>query len=88
MFIQDLLVGAGALAIAFGVADSLRHYFPNSIRLITAGLIVFTVDALVPGWSILHLPGVIVGGGVAATFGVWYLRRGRVVRQDGTIDHG
>jgi len=51
MFFSDLFLGVGSLAVAFAVADSIRHYFPNSIRLITAGLIVFTVDALVPQFS-------------------------------------
>jgi predicted membrane channel-forming protein YqfA (hemolysin III family) len=88
MFFQDLLVGMGAMTVAFIAADALRHYFPNVIRFITAGLIVFTVDALVPGWSILHLPVVILGGAVTAAGGIWYLNKQRVVRQDGTIDHG
>lgn len=88
MFFQDLFVGVGAMTLAFIAADSIRHYFPNTIRFITAGLIVFTVDALVPQFSILNVPGVLVGGTVAAVAGVWYLRRRRVVRQNGSIDNG
>ncbi len=88
MFFQDLLVGAGALALAFGVADSIRHYFPNYIRLLTAALIMFTVDAVFPQFSIIYQPGVIVGSSVAFGFGVWYLNRQRVIRQDGTRDNG
>jgi len=78
-FFQDFLVGVGALGIAFGVADTIRHYFPNYIRLMTAGLIMFTVDALIPQFSMLHLPGVIVGSSVA---------KRAVIRQDGTRDNG
>lgn len=87
-FFEDLLVGMGAMTLAFIAADALRHYFPNTIRFITAGLIVFTVDAFVPQFSILHLPGVIVGAVAIAAGGIWYLRKQRVVRQDGTIDNG
>ncbi len=88
MFIEDLLVGMGAMTLAFIAADSIRHYFPNTIRFITAGLLVFTVDALVPQFSILNLPGVLIGGALAAAGGIWHLRRKRVVRQDGTMDNG
>lgn len=88
MFFQDFFVGVGALTLAFVAADALRHYFPNTIRFITAGLLVFTVDALIPQFSILHLHGVWLGGVVAAAGGIWYLRKRRVVRQDGTIDNG
>ncbi len=88
MFFQDFFVGVGAMTLAFIAADSLRHYFPNTIRFITAGLLVFTVDALIPQFSILYLPGVLLGGGIAAIGGILYLRRQRVVRQDGTIDNG
>jgi len=88
MFFQDLFVGIGAMAIAFVAADLLRNYFPNSTRFITAGLLIFAVDALTPHFTVLHLPGVWVGCGIAAAAGIWYLRKKRVRRQDGTIDNG
>ncbi len=88
MFFQDFFVGVGAMALAFIAADALRHYFPNTIRFITAGLLIFAVDALTPHFSVLHLPGVWIGAGIAAASGVWYLRKKRVVRQDGSIDNG
>ncbi len=88
MFFQDFFVGVGAMALAFIAADALRHYFPNTIRFITAGLLVLAVDVFIPQWSILNVPGVLVGGGIAAAGGIWYLRKQRVVRQDGTIDNG
>lgn len=86
-FFSEAITAVGAIGLAFGAADMIRHYYPNSYRLLTAVLIVGTADAFVPQFSILD-PGFITGMVAATAFGVWFLRRGRVVRQDGTIDNG
>jgi hypothetical protein len=84
-FFQDVFVGIGALSVAFAVADMIRHYLPNYIRFLTAGLLLFTVDALIPQFSILTLPGVMLGAGAAAFFGIWFLRKRAIIGQDGKV---
>ena len=84
-FFQDLFIGIGALAVSFAVADMIRHYLPNYIRFLTAGLLLFTADALIPGCSILHLDGVLIGAVLAAAFGVWFLHKRAIIDQEGNV---
>lgn len=86
-FFQDAFTAIGALALAYGAADMIRHYLPNYYRVFVPILILGAVDAYVPQFSFLSW-GFQLGLLVAVSFMVWYLRRGRVRRQDGSVDNG
>ncbi len=86
-FFSDVFVAIGAVTIAFGATDLLRTYFPNWFRLAVPVTLLAAVDAYIPQFSFLSI-GFQVGIAAAISGGLWYLRKRRVVRQDGTVDNG
>jgi hypothetical protein len=86
-FIESAFTAVGSLALAYAAADMVRHYLPNYYRVLTPILILGAVDAYVPQFTMLDW-GFQTGLAVGVTFALWYLRKKRVVRQDGTIDNG
>jgi len=86
-FINDAFMAVGIVTIAFAGTDLLRTYFPNWFRLAVPVCLLAAVDAYIPHFSFLTW-GFQAGIAVAVTGGLWYLRKRRVVRQDGTIDNG
>ena len=86
-FFQDAITAVGAITLAYGAADMIRHYLPNYYRVLFPLLMVGMIDAYVPQFSILTW-GFQIGTAVTVTFLLWYLRKKRVVRQDGSIDNG
>ncbi len=86
-FFLSALNGVGALFIAGGVSELVREYIPNYHRILTPILMIVAVDAALPQIT-TYTWGFQVGIGATVGLGLWWLRRGRVVRQDGTIDNG
>ena len=86
-FISDAFTAVGVVGIAFAVTDLLRTYFPNWFRLAVPVTLIAAVDAYIPQFSFLSW-GFQVGIAAAIIFGVWYLYKKRVIRQDGSVDNG
>ncbi len=86
-FFSDAFTAVGVVAIAFAATDLIRTYFPNWFRLAVPVTLIAAVDAYIPQFSFLTW-GFQAGVLAAITGGLWYLRKRRVVRQDGTIDNG
>lgn len=86
-FLTDVLTAFGAVGIAFALTDLVRSYFPNYFRIAVPVVLITAVDAYVPQFSILTY-GWQVGIAGSIAFGMWYLRKRRVIRQDGTVDNG
>ena len=86
-FLSDAFTAVGAVGIAFAGTDLLRSYFPNYFRIAVPVVLLAAVDAYVPQFSFLTW-GFQVGAFAAIGFGLWYLRRKTVIRQDGTRDNG
>ena len=86
-FLTDAFTAVGVVGIAFAATDIIRMYFPNWFRLAVPVLLIAAVDAYIPQFTFLSW-GFQVGIAAAIYFGLWYLRKRRVVRQDGTWDNG
>ena len=86
-FISDAFTAVGVVALAFAVTDLLRTYFPNWFRLAVPITVIAAVDAYIPQFSFLTW-GFQAGVFAAISGGLWYLRKRRVIRQDGTVDNG
>ena len=86
-FFSDAFTAVGVVGIAFAGTDLLRTYFPNWFRLAVPVTLIAAVDAYIPQFSFLTW-GFQVGIAAAITFGLWYLRKKRVIRQDGSVDNG
>lgn len=86
-FFNDALAATGAVALAFAGTDLLRTYYPNWFRLAVPVTLLAAVDAYIPQFSFLTW-GFQAGVFASITFGVWFLRRKSVIRQDGTRDNG
>ncbi len=87
MFFQDAMTAVGVVAIALAGTDLLRTYIPNWFRLAVPVTVLAAVDAYVPYFDFMSW-GFQAGIAAAISGGLWYLRKRRVVRQDGTIDNG
>ena len=85
-FFSDAFTAVGVLGIAFAGTDLLRTYYPNWFRLAVPVTLIAAVDAYIPQFSFLTW-GFQAGIAAAMFFGLWYFRKKRVVRQDGTIDN-
>ncbi len=86
-FFETAVMAVGFLGLAYGAADMLRHYLPNYYRVFTPVLILGAADAYIPYFDFMTW-GFQVGLAVGITGLMLFLRRGRVRRQDGTIDNG
>lgn len=86
-FFNDAFTAIGALSLAVAVSEVARSYWPNWYRVAVPVTLLAAVDAYIPQFTILSW-GFQAGVAVAFAFGMWFLRRRRVVRQDGTIDNG
>ncbi len=86
-FINDALVATGAVALAFAFTDLVRTYYPNYYRVIVPVLLLGAVDAYVPQFTFLSW-GFQTGVFASIGFGIWFLRRKAVIRQDGSRDNG
>lgn len=86
-FFTDAFTAVGVVGIAFAGTDLLRTYFPNWFRLAVPVTLIAAIDAYIPQFSFLSW-GFQAGIAAAITFGVWYIRKRGVIRQDGTRDNG
>jgi len=86
-FLSDAFTAVGVVGIAFAGTDLLRTYFPNWFRLAVPVTLIAAVDAYIPQFSFLSW-GFQAGIAGAIFFGMWYLRKCRVIRQDGSVDNG
>ena len=86
-FLSDAFTAVGVVGLAFAGTDLLRTYFPNWFRLAVPVTLIAAVDAYIPQFSFLTW-GFQAGVFTAILGGLWYLRKRRVIRQDGTYDDG
>ena len=86
-FFLDALNALGAILVAGGVSELVRSYFPNYHRVLTPILMIVAVDAAFSQFTTITW-GFQTGLAACVGLGLWWLRRGRVVRQDGSIDNG
>ncbi len=84
---QDAFTAIGALSLAAALSEVARAKWPNWYRAIVPVVILGAADAYIPQFTMLSW-GFQIGLAVAVSFGIWFLRRRRVVRQDGTHDNG
>ncbi len=86
-FFQDAFTAIGALSLAAAVSEVARAKWPNWYRAIVPVVILGAADAYIPQFSFLSW-GFQTGIVAAIGFGIWYLRKKSVIRQDGTRDNG